>query len=275
MAADLTPPGGGGRARLLRACFGACVFAFASSLAVGAPAEAGEGYRLLDFEGVAVKWGDSRLGTAARVTWAVQTGERHDPDAFNCKATTAPDALLAHSGIGPAAFLGETQAAFDMWERATGVDFERARPGLPADILIGAQTTPRGIAWTNVEFAVPARRPDLVSAGPDRGKAGEHAVANLTRAAICLNPEVAWQTGSDGDPTTYGLRQVLAHEIGHTIGLDHPGRDGALMGFAYQEDIEGLTPGDIAGAVALYGPRAIETAAGQPHARIAPGADPR
>jgi hypothetical protein len=47
---------------------------------------------------------------------------------------------------------------------------------------------------------------------------------------------------------------VLAHEIGHTIGLDHPGATGALMGYRNQGNIDWLMPGDIAGAVALYGP---------------------
>ena len=47
---------------------------------------------------------------------------------------------------------------------------------------------------------------------------------------------------------------VLAHEIGHAIGLDHPGATGALMAFSNQGDIDHLMPGDIAGAAALYGP---------------------
>ena len=47
---------------------------------------------------------------------------------------------------------------------------------------------------------------------------------------------------------------MIAHEIGHAIGLDHPGPTGALMGYSNQGDIDRLMPGDVEGAVALYGP---------------------
>ena len=90
---------------------------------------------------------------------------------------------------------------------------------------------------------------------------GGTAITSLTQAAICLNPEVSWRTAPDGDRDSYDLRLVLAHEIGHAIGLDHPGREGQLMGFAYQGNLSDLTPGDVAGVVLLYGPKPPRRAA--------------
>lgn len=58
----------------------------------------------------------------------------------------------------------------------------------------------------------------------------------------------------------YDLRYALAHEIGHTIGLDHPGPSGQLMSFRYEERFHGLQPKDVAGLAALYGHRPPELA---------------
>jgi Matrixin len=107
------------------------------------------------------------------------------------------------------------------------------------DILIGAQAVPRRIAFANVWHDAEA------AAG---------AIAPLTRATICLNPLIPWEIGPV--PVALGgldLRVALAHEIGHAIGLDHPGPSGTLMGYRTQPELDGLMPGDVAGARALYG----------------------
>jgi hypothetical protein len=54
---------------------------------------------------------------------------------------------------------------------------------------------------------------------------------------------------------SYDLRYTIAHEIGHAIGLDHPAAGGQIMGYRYEEQFRDLQPGDIAGAVLLYGRR--------------------
>jgi hypothetical protein len=85
-------------------------------------------------------------------------------------------------------------------------------------------------------------------------------VKPISRALICLNPLKRWKIGFDGDLGVYDLRYTLAHEIGHTIGLDHPDGGTQIMGYRYLEQFRELQPGDIAGAVRLYGRRQLPDA---------------
>ena len=128
-----------------------------------------------------------------------------------------------------------------------------ARPPIPAraDILIGAQLEPEGWAFANVFY-------DTASTEP---------VKPISRALICLNPEKRWKIGFNGDLRTYDVRYTIAHEIGHTIGLDHPSGAGQIMGYRYEETFRELQAGDVSGAILLYGgrqPATIATASAPP-----------
>jgi hypothetical protein len=217
------------------------ILALAALLAgAGATAAEAEGFRLLKLDGALIKWGAPGFGSGATVRYALLDGERTDPSAINCQAMTGLRGLMAANGIDRAAFEERLQSALSMWRDAADIAFVPVVEAAAADIVIGAQATPRGIAYTNVEHAP----------GPD-GR-----FARLGQATICLNPAQPWRAGGEAPEArspTYELGRVLTHEIGHAIGLDHPGTRGEVMAFSYQEDLDHLTPGDIEGIQLLYG----------------------
>ena len=215
----------------------ALLLAAAAMLAQPETAAAGD-FRLLRIDGVSVKWDSPDLGRGASVTWAFAAKAETLADAANCRSILPIDRLSAAWKHDPGRLAAVARAAFGMWSRAADLQFREAAPGEAPDILIGAQAKPEGIAFANVWH------------GP-----GDKGVAPLTRASVCFNPEVAWTTDAGPAPAgVYDLATVLAHEVGHAIGLDHPGPRGALMAYSNQGALDALMPGDVAGAVLLYGP---------------------
>lgn len=211
------------------------MMAFAEPLS--AASEQSAIFRIIELKGSAVKWGGPRMGTGTTVTYAFVTAPVAFSEARNCRAMEPMDALLARSGIDQALYEAETAKAFDAWSEVADITFREVGDTATADILIGAQTTPVGRAFTNVSYA----------------RAAASAVRPLEKSLICLNPEQPWKVGFDGDLNVYDLRYTLTHEIGHAIGLDHPGTTSQVMSYRYEERFATLQPGDIRGATALYG----------------------
>lgn len=198
-----------------------------------------DGYRLLRLDGRLVKWGKRELGSGATVSYAYITRGRHFPGARNCREMVPLDSLAESSGLMPPALHREIAAAFVLWQAAADISFHPSADPTTAQILIGAQRRPRGTAFADVAY---------------QGGAA-HGIRGIARALICLNPKKAWKIGFDGDLDIHDLRYAVAHEIGHAIGLNHPGAEGELMSFRYTERFHGLQAGDVAGATALYGRR--------------------
>lgn len=195
-------------------------------------------FKLIELEGANIKWGSSVLGTPARVTVAFADKARATRNARNCGQIGPMSGLLEKAGVSWPVFRAEVRAALDAWQNVAGIGFEMLDDPDRADILIGAQTRPRGRAFVNVSHAA----------------ANGAGVGILSQSIVCLNPEQPWKVGFDGRLDVYDLRYTLTHEIGHAIGLNHPGPSGQLMSFRYEEQFRGLQSGDIAGAVLLYGP---------------------
>lgn len=213
---------------------------------MAAAANGGSGeYRLLQLDGYHVKWGGRVLGSGARVSYAFANVQQQFPDVRNCGELVPMDELASRYGISPATLQAETAAAFHVWEQAADIRFVAVDdPGL-ADILIGAQARPEGRAFSHVAYQ----------------PGSEDGVKIIERALVCLNPDQRWKVGFDGDIDAYDLRYTLVHEIGHAIGLDHPGPSGQVMSFSYSEEFSELQPGDFRGVRLLYGAGGGSTAA--------------
>ena len=239
----------GGAMRGLKAAVAlAATIAFAPAISTSVPAmaeplsaAAGKAgiFRIIELKGSKVKWGSPQMGTGTSVTYAFATTPVAFAEARNCRAMAAMDSLLEKSSIDQSQYKAEAAKAFDAWSSVADIEFRQVDDPAAADILIGAQVTPVGRAFTNVSYT----------------RASAKAVSPLEKSLICLNPEQPWKVGFDGDLNVYDLRYTLVHEIGHAIGLDHPGTDSAVMSYRYEERFATLQPGDIRGVVALYGSR--------------------
>lgn len=205
----------------------------------GQSANSADGYQLLRLDSHLVKWGAPELGGGATVRYAMANGPMRFQGAHNCGDIGALDHIINANQITPAAFAEELVAAFAMWQRVANVTFEPVADPEAAHIVIGALAKPRGSAFADVFY--------------DRKAAGT--VRPIQKAVVCLSPNQRWKIGFGGDPQAYDLRYALAHEIGHAIGLDHPGPSGEIMSFSYGESFRALQPGDVGGAIALYGVR--------------------
>lgn len=205
------------------------------SLAFPLPALSDE-YRLLELDGYKVKWGAPQLGSGARISYAFARENLRFEDARNC-SQLAPITAMFGERLSMETIERETASAFQVWERAAGLSFHEVINTQDADIILGAQGQPRRRAFANVSYA----------------SESQDGVRSIDKALVCLNPEQKWKVGFDGDEEIYDIRYTLIHEIGHAIGLDHPGPSGQVMGFRYTEAFSGLQSGDLQGIRELYG----------------------
>ncbi|MFO0991707.1 MAG: matrixin family metalloprotease [Hyphomicrobiales bacterium] len=231
-------------------------------VACAAPALAAE-YRLLSLNGSLVKWGKPALGSGAVVTYTFATKPMTFDGARNCASMAPFDGLATASGSTVDKLRREVRAAFNEWEKVADVTFREVARVEDAGIVFGAQGKPTGWAFSNVAPVTQlADKPSIVQkalggAGDKPEKVSPALAPNvdsIRQSLICLNPARRWKIGFDGNLKVYDIRHTFAHEIGHAIGIDHPGASGSLMGFRYDEKIDGPQASDIAAVQRLYGP---------------------
>jgi len=88
----------------------------------------------------------------------------------------------------------------------------------------------------------------------------------LRNADIILNGnEFTWTTDPAANPTSYDVEEIVTHEAGHVVGLDHSGVVGSTMyarASAGQVRWITLSADDVAGAAAIYPDQDAATAFG-------------
>lgn len=197
-------------------------------------------FQPLVLDGGKVKWQSTALAAGAVVTYAFAARATITPGARNCGEMHPLRQLSGTSAtIDLRAIRSALQRALERWERVADLRFVETSDEASANIVIGEQSVPVGRAFANV-----ATRGDV-----------RNGVKEIDRSLVCINGQQRWKIGFDGNLEVYDLAHTFTHEIGHAIGLDHPGGRSHVMSQRYDETVADLSEGDIAGAVALYGPR--------------------
>jgi hypothetical protein len=181
------------------------------------------------------KWGPPVFGTGATVTWSLMpTGTSCAPEAAGCTITALSDFL-------PVGFQSALDAAFAAWSDVANLTFVQ----VPDD----------GAAFNGPTTSGDLRLGGHPFDGPFGTLAhGFYPPINGSTAAgdIHFDTSELWKLGFGG--AGFDVFQVMAHELGHALGLDHTAVPSSLMNPFYSEAFSGPQADDIAGMVFIYGP---------------------
>ena len=184
------------------------------------------------------KWGPAAFGTGATVTYSFM------PTGTSCAVEFAGCTITSFAGFMPVGFAAAVTSAFAAWSAVADISF----------VLVADDGAAFDAATTSGDIRIGGH----TFGGPGGTLAhGFFPPVNGATAAGDIHFDIAdlWKIGFGGPG--FDIFQVMAHEIGHAIGLSHTGVAGSLMNPFYTEAFSGPQADDIAGAVFIYGaPRA-------------------
>lgn len=181
------------------------------------------------------KWGAPGMGSPGGiVTWSLM------PTGTSCVAEVAGCSVTALAGFMPSGFLSVVQAAFGAWSAVANISF--------------SQIADNGLAFNAATASGDIRLGGHVFDGPSGTLAhGFYPPVNGNTAAGDIHFDIAETWVLSLPEAGFDLFNVLTHEIGHAIGLDHTLVAGSLMNASYSELFSGPQADDIAGAQFIYG----------------------
>lgn len=181
---------------------------------------------MADLDSDAAKWGGAPHGSpGGTVSYAFATA-----DAFS--AFNAFDAALVEAPLQALVL-----RALDAWSDVADIRFVPAPEGEIADIEFG---------WSDLDGP----------GGTLAETASQRLAGTQLRAAVRMDAAESWSADVALDPTESTLENfyaVVAHELGHVIGLAHDPSPGALM-HAFALDVVDITLAEAKRAAAIYGP---------------------
>lgn len=180
------------------------------------------------------KWGSPVFGTGATVTWSLM------PTGTSCAAEFAGCTISAFADFMPAGYMGAVTAALASWSAVADLTF----------VMVADD----GAAFNAATASGDIRLGGHAFDGPFGTLAhGFYPPVNGLTAAgdIHFDTSETWKLGWGG--AGFNVYQVLTHELGHALGLDHTGVPDSLMNPFYTEAFMGPQADDIAGMRFIYG----------------------
>ena len=185
------------------------------------------------------KWGPPAFGTGATVTYSFM------PSGTSCVSEFAGCTISSFSSFLPAGFGASVTAAFAAWSSVANINF----------VLVADDGAAFDAATTSGDIRLGGHTIDGANGVLAHGFFPPVNGGGTAAGDIHLDTAEAWKLGFGGPG--FDLFQVLAHEIGHAIGLDHTAVAASLMNPFYTEAFSGPQADDIAGARFIYGTRVV------------------